>query len=108
MYLLLLIIQFILALGNRPQGSKSAYTASFIGFAVLMIYMIFATVWITVVGVQSAVNRPGISFGSLLSDRLFLNIIVSLLSTFALYLVASLLFLDPWHMFTRYVTSSAL
>lgn len=105
-YLLLLIIQFILALGNRPQGSKLAYTASFIGFAALMIYMIFATLWITVVGVQSAVNDSGSSFGAMLGDALFRNIIVSLLSTYALYLVASILFLDPWHMFTRYAVAS--
>ncbi|KAI7884570.1 chitin synthase 2 [Lichtheimia hyalospora FSU 10163] len=103
LYLLLLIVQFVLALGNRPQGSKLAYTASFIGFAALMIYMIFATLWITVVGVRSAVNESGSSFGAMLGDTLFRNIIVSLLSTYALYLIASILFLDPWHMFTSFI-----
>lgn len=38
-YLGLLIMCFILALGNRPQGSKLGYTLAFIGFAVITIYM---------------------------------------------------------------------
>ena len=38
-YLGLLIMCFILALGNRPQGSKWGYTTAFIGFALITIYM---------------------------------------------------------------------
>ncbi|GLB45336.1 putative chitin synthase [Lyophyllum shimeji] len=40
-YLGLLIMCFILSLGNRPQGSKWGYTAAFIGFALVTIYMTF-------------------------------------------------------------------
>ena len=38
-YLGLLLMCFILALGNRPQGSKLGYTLAFIGFALITIYM---------------------------------------------------------------------
>ena len=38
-YLGLLIMCFILALGNRPQGSKLGYTMAFVGFAFITIYM---------------------------------------------------------------------
>lgn len=38
-YLGLLILCFLLALGNRPQGSKWGYTFAFIGFAVITVYM---------------------------------------------------------------------
>jgi len=38
-YLGLLITCFILALGNRPQGSKWGYTAALIGFAIITVYM---------------------------------------------------------------------
>jgi uncharacterized membrane protein len=38
-YLGLLIMCFILALGNRPQGSKLGYTLAFIGFALVTVYM---------------------------------------------------------------------
>ena len=102
-YILLLIIQFILALGNRPQGSKWAYTGSMIFFAVLMLYMIFATIWITVVGVQSAIEESDGTVLGMLSQAMFRNIVVSLVSTYVLYFVSSFLFLDPWHMFTSFI-----
>lgn len=38
-YLGLLIMCYILALGNRPQGAKWFYTLAFIGFAIITIYM---------------------------------------------------------------------
>lgn len=38
-YLGMLVMCFILALGNRPQGSKRSYTLAFIGFAFITIYM---------------------------------------------------------------------
>ena len=38
-YIGLLIMCFILALGNRPQGSKWAFTLAFVGFAILTAYM---------------------------------------------------------------------
>jgi len=38
-YLGLLMMCFILSLGNRPQGSKWGYTAAMIGFAVITTYM---------------------------------------------------------------------
>ncbi|ORY91906.1 chitin synthase 2 [Syncephalastrum racemosum] len=102
-YILLIIVQFILALGNRPQGSRWAYTGSMIFFAILMVYMMFATIWITVVGIQTAVDDANGSALAMLGQSTFRNIIVSLLSTYVMYFVASILFLDPWHMFTSFV-----
>lgn len=102
-YVLLLIVQFILALGNRPQGSKWAYTGSMVFFAVLMIYMIFCTIWITAVGISSAIEEADGSVVAMLGQSMFRNIIVSLISTYVMYFVSSFLFLDPWHMFTSFV-----
>ncbi|KAI9316417.1 chitin synthase 1 [Dichotomocladium elegans] len=102
-YLLLLIVQFVLALGNRPQGSLWSYTGSMVFFALLMVYMMFATVWITVVSVQGAVETAGGNFLAMLGEAMFRNIIVSLLSTYVTYFVASFLFLDPWHMFNSFL-----
>ena len=42
-YLGLLVMCFILSLGNRPQGSKRSYTLAFCGFAVITIYMTVST-----------------------------------------------------------------
>ena len=38
-YLGLLIMCFILALGNRPQGAKWFFTTAFLGFALITVYM---------------------------------------------------------------------
>jgi len=38
-YVGLVLMCFILALGNRPQGSKWMFTLAFVGFAVLTVYM---------------------------------------------------------------------
>ena len=42
-YIGLVMMCFILALGNRPQGSKWAFTLAFVGFAILTIYMTVRT-----------------------------------------------------------------
>lgn len=100
-YGLLMIVQFVIALGNRPQGSKWLYTGSMVFFALLMGYMLFATVWITIVGITSAIEDSDGSFTSMMGGELFRNIVVSVCATYVMYFVASFLFLDPWHMFTR-------
>jgi len=41
-YLGLLIMCFLLSLGDRPQGSKQGYTLAFIGFGFITIYMTVA------------------------------------------------------------------
>ncbi|KAK4510924.1 Chitin synthase, class 2 [Mucor velutinosus] len=102
-YIILLVVQFIIALGNRPQGSKIAYTGSMVFFALLMIYMMFAAIWITVVGVTTIVEDSDGQFIAMLGQSTFRNIIISLCSTYVMYFVASFLFLDPWHMFTSFI-----
>ncbi|KAI9268533.1 chitin synthase 1 [Helicostylum pulchrum] len=102
-YVLLIIVQFILALGNRPQGSKIAYTGSMVFFALLIGYMMFAIVWITVVGIEAVAEDSNNEIMTMLGESTFRNIIISVCSTYALYLVSSLLFLDPWHMFTSFL-----
>lgn len=89
-----------MALGNRPQGSRLAYLSCMVFFALLMGYMMFATVWITVVGIRAVAENSGDEILNMLGQSTFRNIIISVCSTYALYLVSSCLFLDPWHMFT--------
>ena len=38
-YVGLLLTCFIIALGNRPQGSNRTYTLAFVGYAVFTLYM---------------------------------------------------------------------
>ena len=96
-----MIVQFIIALGNRPQGSKFLYTASMVFFALLMGYMLFVTVWITIVGITAVVEDTDASFTAMMGQSRFRNIVVSVCAPYVMYFVASFMFLDPWHMFTR-------
>ncbi|KAJ2985075.1 hypothetical protein NUW58_g5726 [Xylaria curta] len=94
-YILILLtsVQFILSLGNRPQGAKKLYVASIYIYSVVMIYTVFATIWIIV---HSITTDGGIKVGS----GSFTNLILSIVSTVGLYFIMSFLYLDPWHLFT--------
>lgn len=94
-YILVLLIctQFILSMGNRPQGAKKLYFGSMIIFAVIMAYTTFATIYIIVYQVEHTV-------GSIVDSDIFLTLFVSLASTAGLYFLMSFMYLDPWHMFT--------
>lgn len=103
-YLAVLLTCFVLALGNRPQGSNKFYMAQVYFWAVLMTYLLFASIFITVKSVQKQIEEHhGFSVDMLFTNRLFFTLIVSMLSTYVLYLVSSILFLDPWHMFTSFI-----
>ncbi|KAK4498871.1 hypothetical protein PRZ48_009381 [Zasmidium cellare] len=90
---LTIMVQFILSMGNRPQGAKKMFLASMIIFSVIMVYNTFAAIYIVV---RQLTDGASISFG----NNVFTNLVVSTLSTVGLYFFMSFLYLDPWHMFT--------
>lgn len=103
-YLAVLLTCFVLALGNRPQGSNKFYMAQVYFWAVIMAYLLFASIFITVKSVQQTIAaNNGFSFTMLFTNKLFFTLIISMASTYVLYFVASILFLDPWHMFTSFI-----
>jgi chitin synthase len=103
-YLGLLLMCFLLSLGNRPQGSKWGYTFAFIGFALITIYMTFAAFLLAIKGIQDiAVTKGGLSLGTFFSNTIFRNIVISLVATLGLYILSSLLHFEPWHMITSFV-----
>ncbi|KFZ10187.1 hypothetical protein V502_08276 [Pseudogymnoascus sp. VKM F-4520 (FW-2644)] len=89
---LLICTQFILSMGNRPQGAKKLYLSSMVIYAIIMVYTTFATVYIVV--------RQFTSNTITLGNNMFTNVAVSIASTIGLYFFSSFLYLDPWHMFT--------
>ncbi|KAI9892176.1 MAG: Chitin synthase, class 2 [Vezdaea aestivalis] len=91
---LLICTQFILSMGNRPQGAKRMFMSSMIIYSFIMIYTTFAALYIVIRQFKDpkAVFRLG--------NNVFTNLIVSTASTVGLYFLMSFLYLDPWHMFT--------
>ncbi|KAK5112716.1 hypothetical protein LTR62_003814 [Meristemomyces frigidus] len=104
LYLAVLVTCFVLALGNRPQGSSRFYMTQVYFWAAIMIYLLFASVFITVKSIQVQIKEHhGFSLAMLFTNRLFFTLIISMASTWVLYLVSSILFLDPWHMVTSFI-----
>lgn len=95
---LLICTQFILSLGNRPQGAKKMYLASMIIYGVIMAWTSFACVYIVVRHFRLQ-DEASMALG----NNVFTNLIVSTASTIGLYFLMSFLYLDPWHMFTSVV-----
>lgn len=113
-YLVFLLLQFILALGNRPKGSRIAYMISFVVFGVIQAYVIvdaFALVYRGFTsGTGGVVLNEGVDdfFKTFFSGGGTGIIIIALAATFGLYFVASFMYLDPWHMFTSFLQYLAL
>ncbi|KAG0196219.1 Chitin synthase, class 1 [Mortierella sp. GBA30] len=109
-YILLIIAQFIMSMGNRPQGSNWAYKSSMGFFALLMCYMLFGAIWMTISGIHKVQQDAAAHIGSgqsmaslYLQNSMFRSTVISLASTYGLYFLASFLFLDPWHMFHSFI-----
>ncbi|ODQ63272.1 hypothetical protein NADFUDRAFT_75916 [Nadsonia fulvescens var. elongata DSM 6958] len=86
--------QFIISLGNRPQGAKNLFMGSMI---ILSIVTAYATACGTYYVIKSIIqNSEGVELG----NNVFTHIFVSLFSTYGLYAIMSFLYLEPWHIFS--------
>ncbi|KAA1466457.1 chitin synthase [Dentipellis sp. KUC8613] len=106
LYLATLALQFVLALGNRPKGERAVYTATFWIFAILSVYLLVCSMALTV---KAFINIPeqlkNKSTGQVIATFFTPPVgalIAAMVSTFGIYLVASLLYRDPWHMFSSF------
>ncbi|DAA72840.1 TPA_exp: Uncharacterized protein A8136_5370 [Trichophyton benhamiae CBS 112371] len=93
---LLICLQFILSMGNRPQGARKMFLSGMIVYSIIMIYTTFAGLYVVIRQFTAKENKSKLTLG----QNVFTNVIVSTLSTIGLYFVMSFIYLDPWHMFT--------
>jgi chitin synthase len=63
-------------------------------------YLTFATLLIPIKSIQNELQTQKFSFTVLFSDSIFFTLIISLLSTYFLWIFMSICFLDPWHIIT--------
>ncbi|KAI9204457.1 chitin synthase-domain-containing protein [Polychytrium aggregatum] len=103
---------FISALGNRPQGSKWLYWSCVLIFTVIMIMMLVNSGWCIYVAIrdmeaaQTAAIKANQSFNSFsyfFTNKTFRDMVTSLVSTYGLYIATSVIHLDPWHCVTSMV-----
>lgn len=102
LYLAFLLLQFILALGNRPKGSRYTYIASFAVFGIIMLYVLVDSGYLVVRAFLPGQDKVTVFSANIFASDSSAIIIIALASTFGLYYVASFLYLDPWHMFHSY------
>ncbi|KAL5388232.1 hypothetical protein DPSP01_003220 [Paraphaeosphaeria sporulosa] len=91
---LLICMQFILSMGNRPQGARKMFLWSMVAYCVIMAYTTFASILIVVKQLRDP-KQP-----KTLGNNVFTNLIISTATTVGLYFFMSFMYLDPWHMFT--------
>lgn len=108
LYGVFLITCFVLSMGNRPAGSGRLYTAMVWFWAMIMIYLMFAAVYISVIAIMNDLDRQkaegrGFEISELFENKVFYTLIISVMSTFGIWLIASLIMFDPWHMVTSFL-----
>ncbi|KAF9907560.1 Chitin synthase, class 2 [Lobosporangium transversale] len=103
MYLAAIITVFICSMGNRPQGSRIIYILAILLFAFIMgsmLYLAAATVYLVVSPVWGNYTQM---ITLLKVDGPFRDIVISLMSTYGLYIISSLMHFEPWHMLTSFI-----
>ncbi|GAA5852276.1 hypothetical protein JCM9279_002486 [Rhodotorula babjevae] len=88
-YIGAVIASFLMSMGNRPKAAQLKYLIVIIIFSTTTAYMFGAAGYC----VYKAVQRSGESL-------LMAQIVISLVSTYGVYVLASLIALDPWHLVT--------
>ncbi|RIB11533.1 glycosyltransferase family 2 protein [Gigaspora rosea] len=97
----LIIVQLILALMYyRSQCSQPIRILTML-FGLIMVYMLLSAFWLSINEIMNLYRiNSNDSIISFLDDHIFRDITLSLVSTYGLYLIASFIMFDPWHMFT--------
>ena len=104
-YLVFLVLQFVLALGNRPKGEKTAYTITLWVYAILSLYLLVCSLWLTgrsIIGVNKSLKLSEPFWKVLLTPPLG-PLMAAMIGTFGVYFISSLLFCDPAHMFHSFL-----
>ncbi|PPR06579.1 hypothetical protein CVT24_001760 [Panaeolus cyanescens] len=106
-YLSFLALQFVLALGNRPKGERIPYAITLWVYAVLAVYLLVCSFWLTVKSFQDIPRQLQGKTSSEIIAQFFRPpigaLIAAMISTFGIYFTASFLYRDPWHMFSSFL-----
>ncbi|KAJ1891283.1 hypothetical protein LPJ66_007009, partial [Kickxella alabastrina] len=101
LYIIALIMQFVLSLGNRPQGTKAIYRLSVALFTIIMILITYVAMYGVVYTAVHTDYDNGL--GTLLDQAKFRDIVISMAATYGVYFLSSFLYFEPWHMFTSFI-----
>ncbi|KAK1224389.1 hypothetical protein PQX77_012685 [Marasmius sp. AFHP31] len=106
LYLTFLALQFILALGNRPKGERGAYAATLWVYAVLSLYLLICSFWLTIkalINIPKLIEQNDNDIVKVFFQGPVGALLAAMFSTYGIYLFASFLYRDPWHMFSSFI-----
>lgn len=89
-------------------SSRWLYTISIFFFGIIMIYILFGTIWLTVKGFNEALATlpEGARFLTatdiLFHNATFTAITLSVTTTYGILIFVSLIYMSPWHMITSF------
>ncbi|KAI0769728.1 chitin synthase-domain-containing protein [Trametes elegans] len=86
----LVIACFLFSMGNKPKAARWKYKITALVFAVLMVYVIFCAIMCSI----QAARQGGNSYRVML---------FSIIMTYGVYAISSILSFDPWHMLTSFI-----
>ncbi|ODQ77977.1 glycosyltransferase family 2 protein [Babjeviella inositovora NRRL Y-12698] len=84
---------FVMSIGNRPQASKSLFIVGMSILTLCTLYSLICGFYFVIHILTHADELAG-------SRSVVTTIVVSLLSTYGVYALMSILYLDPWHILT--------
>ncbi|KAL4809090.1 chitin synthase-domain-containing protein [Aspergillus unguis] len=104
LYLVFLMHQFFLALGNRPKGSTLAYILSFLYFSLVQIYILILSFYLVAQAFMGGnidlnFDSAGAFIASFFTSTTGL-VLIALTATYGTYFIGSILYCDPWHLVT--------
>ncbi|KAI9193556.1 chitin synthase-domain-containing protein [Polychytrium aggregatum] len=105
LYLFALLLCFLAALGNRPQGTRIVYFMCFFLFGVIMLISLIVSGYAMYRSFPQTPEEWGGSSALivLFSRPVFRDLLVSISATYGAYFISSFIYLDPWHMFTSFL-----
>lgn len=104
-YIASMVLTFIISFGNKPNDARFLYMLAFALLATVVIYMTFCVIALTIQSVNDIKESVASSTSAMstaakfLKNEKFRDLTVSLASTYALYIVGSLIFFDVFHLF---------
>ncbi|KAL8878090.1 MAG: hypothetical protein Q9198_004030 [Flavoplaca austrocitrina] len=106
-YIAFILLQFILALGNRVRSEHISYVASFAVFGFIQLYFIINVLFLVIRIFLHDESKDDSGTGYAYISTFYssvgsLTVWIACGSIFGVYYVISILHLDPWHMITSY------
>ncbi|PFH52304.1 glycosyltransferase family 2 protein [Amanita thiersii Skay4041] len=102
LYIGILFVVLVCSLGNRPQGSKWAYSLAMILFGLCNIITTWCAAYTVYLAVPHSV-KGWENFPELFrTNQVLQEIVIAVLATYGLYFISSFMHFEPWHMFTSF------